>query len=177
MHVPRIHPPDRGLETSNAVQGILVDVLKPNRLEPVFLADSYDISDLAGAEQGALRELDEELGVGGDCIELVGRLSPIYVFNSNFEVQPVVGVLEGAPLFRPNAGEVAEVIEIPVPALLQCPPQRTRWRVKTSAYFVAPTIYWKQRRVWGATLLVLGELLEVLRETLGKTVSPGIARR
>ena len=129
------------------------------------------------AEQGALRELDEELGVGGDCIELVGRLSPIYVFNSNFEVQPVVGVLEGASLFRPNAGEVAEVIEIPVPALLQCPPQRTRWRVKTSAYFVAPTIYWKQRRVWGATLLVLGELLEVLRETLGKTVSPGIARR
>lgn len=117
------------------------------------------------AEQGALRELDEELGVNNRRIQLVGRLSPIYVFNSNFSVQPVVGVLDETPVFQSNWSEVAEVIEVPISVLLEWVPEDVHWVQKPAVSFTAPTVFWKQRKVWGATLLMLGELIELLRGT------------
>ncbi|MEE3369584.1 MAG: CoA pyrophosphatase [Planctomycetota bacterium] len=117
------------------------------------------------AEQGALRELNEELGVATERVELAGRLSPIYVFNSNFSVQPVVGVLDESPVFQSNASEVAEVIEVPLSALLKWMPENMRWKLQPSVSFTAPAISWQHTKVWGATLLILGELIEVLRES------------
>ena len=116
------------------------------------------------AEQGALRELKEELGVATEHVELVGRLSPIYVFNSNFSVQPIVGVLAESPIFRRDASEVAEVIEVPLAALLKWVPEKMLWRLQPSVSFTAPAVSWQHKKVWGATLLILGELIELLRE-------------
>ena len=116
------------------------------------------------AEQGALRELNEELGVATEHVELVGRLSPIYVFNSNFSVQPIVGVLDESPIFRRDASEVAEVIEVPLAALLKWVPEKMLWRLRPSVSLTAPAVSWQHQKVWGATLLILGELIELLRE-------------
>lgn len=124
------------------------------------------------AEQGALRELNEELGVATDRVELVGRLSPIYVFNSNFGVQPIVGMLDESPVFRSNASEVAEVIEVPLSALLKWVPENMQWILQPSVSFIAPAVSWQQRKVWGATLLILGELIEVLRATAHEWNAP-----
>ena len=118
------------------------------------------------AEQGALRELNEELGVATERVELVGRLSPIYVFNSNFIVQPVVGVLDESPVFRSNASEVAEVLEVPLADLLKWMPEDRQWKLPPSVSITAPAISWQHTQVWGATLLILGELINVLRENL-----------
>ena len=116
------------------------------------------------AEQGALRELNEELGVATEHVELVGRLSPIYVFNSNFSVQPIVGMLAESPVFRRDASEVAEVIEVPLAALLKWVPEKMLWRLRPSVSLTAPAVSWQHQKVWGATLLILGELIELLRE-------------
>ena len=116
------------------------------------------------AEQAALRELNEELGVATEHVELVGRLSPIYVFNSNFSVQPIVGVLDESPIFRRDASEVAEVIEVPLAALLKWVPEKMLWRLRPSVSLTAPAVSWQHQKVWGATLLILGELIELLRE-------------
>ena len=43
------------------------------------------------AEQAALRECCEELGEAGPEVKMLGTLSPIYVFASNFVVTPHVG--------------------------------------------------------------------------------------
>ncbi|MCH2131963.1 MAG: CoA pyrophosphatase [Pirellulaceae bacterium] len=116
------------------------------------------------AEQGALRELNEELGVATEHVELGGRLSPIYVFNSNFSVQPIVGMLAESPVFRRDASEVAEVIEVPLAALLKWAPEKMLWRLRPSVSLTAPAVSWQHQKVWGATLLILGELIELLRE-------------
>ena len=116
------------------------------------------------AEQGALRELNEELGVATEHVELVGRLSPIYVFNSNFSVQPIVGMLAESPVFRRAASEVAEVIEVPLAALLKWVPEKMLWRLRPSVSLTAPAVSWQHQKVWGATLLMLVEFIDLLRE-------------
>ena len=62
----------------------------------------------------ALRELHEELGVAQASVEVLGSLSPIYVFVSNFLVTPWMAVAREALVFRPCSYEVAGVIEIPL---------------------------------------------------------------
>ena len=44
------------------------------------------------AEHCALREYEEELGASGGELMMLGRLSPIYVYASNFWVAPCVAV-------------------------------------------------------------------------------------
>ena len=62
----------------------------------------------------ALRELHEELGVEPEDVELIGPLSPLYVFASRFLVQPWLGLARSRPDFRPSPLEVAELLEVPV---------------------------------------------------------------
>ncbi len=40
------------------------------------------------SQRAVLRELDEELGIPAAGIEMLGQLSPIYLFRSNFLIQP-----------------------------------------------------------------------------------------
>ena len=69
-------------------------------------------------EAGAMRELEEELGVRSSTDQLLGSLTPLYVFNSNFLVTPWLAHLPSAPIFRPSAAEVADLFELPLSRLL-----------------------------------------------------------
>src|SRR5438309_1018879 len=66
----------------------------------------------------ALRELHEELGVPCDGIELLGQLSPIYVFASDNFVMPWAAVASREPTFILNVDEVAALVELPVGVLV-----------------------------------------------------------
>lgn len=114
------------------------------------------------AEQTALRELHEEIGVPSEPVTVVGRLSPIYVFNSNFLVTPIVGVHCGKARFSPCASEVAEIIELPVAHLLDPSNYSEHIIRRREVSFVAPHISLGTHRIWGATSMMLGELIEVL---------------
>jgi 8-oxo-dGTP pyrophosphatase MutT (NUDIX family) len=117
-------------------------------------------------EQCAVREYTEELGVPGGAVQLVGRLSPLYVFASNFWVVPCVAVAAQRPVFQPNAREVARVIELPLPRLWD--PQGRSWHViaRRGMRFRAPDIVWGADRIWGATGMILAELSAVSAEAL-----------
>ncbi len=68
--------------------------------------------------QTALRETQEELGLDRSRVTLLGALPSAYTVVSNFLVTPYVGWLgEGLPALRPQASEVAEIIEAPLSAL------------------------------------------------------------
>ncbi len=64
------------------------------------------------------REYQEELGADPGGLILLGRLTPLYVFASNFLVTPCVGVAATQPRWRPNGHEVDRVVQLPVPTLL-----------------------------------------------------------
>jgi 8-oxo-dGTP pyrophosphatase MutT (NUDIX family) len=115
-------------------------------------------------EQAALREFQEELGVTIDAAELLGRLSPIYVYNSNHYAVPCVAAVRQRPVFRPNAAEVARVLEVPVREMLNPGRRGWHWIRRGPLRYRAPHIGWQGARIWGATRIILGELIALLEE-------------
>ncbi len=123
----------------------------------------------------ALRELQEELGVNSGDVQVLGALSPIYVFASHFLVTPFVGWLPMAPELSPDHREVAEVIELPLSKLLPEQEASSAWIERRGLRFRAPHFQHEGHSIWGATSMILGELGDVLWESnsLGGTVPGG----
>lgn len=116
-------------------------------------------------EQAALREAQEELEIDPETIQILGRLTPLYIPPSNYCIYPVVALSERRPDFRPEAREVAEVLEIPVEHLLD--PQnvhRERWIIRGVDVEV-PFYSFKEHKIWGATAMVLAELVDILKHS------------
>ena len=114
--------------------------------------------------EAAIREFHEELGADGLPIEILGRLSPLYVAASNFRVQPWVGVTRQQPHLVANPAEVAEIIEVPLPHLLDPANLASHQRRTNGKSYTAPHFRWQSHRIWGATCLILGELVTVFGE-------------
>lgn len=116
------------------------------------------------SQQTALRELNEELGVADDRVQVIGQLSPIYVFGTNFWVTPFVGVARGELEFHPEPGEVAEVVDVPVTNLLDASNYGQHCISRRGVRFHTPHIRHEGHRIWGATCMMLGELIAILEE-------------
>lgn len=112
--------------------------------------------------QAALREFSEELGAPADSIRVLGQLSPLYLFASNYQIAPWVGAVEAAPAWRPNPREVDRLLEVPL-AHLSDPGNSGRLeRAVGGLSFFAPCYCWQSERIWGATSMVLAELISSL---------------
>jgi hypothetical protein len=95
-------------------------------------------------------------------MQILGRLTPLYIPPSNFCIYPTVGFLPGKPTFRPQPDEVAEVVEVPVCDLAD-PESRRResWTIEGRSVNV-PFYEFRGRKIWGATAMVLAEFLALL---------------
>lgn len=124
--------------------------------------------------EAALREFEEELGASREGIEVLGTLTPIYVFNSNFFVTPFLAICGARPPFHPSSAEVAELIEVPLKALLSVENHSSHYIVRRGVRFRAPHIQIGQHRVWGATCMILAEVM-VLMSRCPVFVSTGCA--
>ncbi len=114
----------------------------------------------------ALREAQEEVGLAPDRVEVLGSLPP-YITGTGFEVTPVVGLIEAdrhehdALRLSPDAGEVADVFEVPLSFLMN-PAHHQRHAVeyqgRALSYFSMP---WRPQPdlpeyfIWGATAAML----------------------
>ncbi|MBL9124491.1 MAG: CoA pyrophosphatase [Planctomycetaceae bacterium] len=116
------------------------------------------------SQDAALRELQEELGIDSARVDVLGQLSPLYLFVSNFSVVPWVGVLDHAPDFVPNPGEVEEVLEVPVEFLLDESNRGRHTHTHRDLSFSAPHFLWQGHRIWGATSMILSELVALVEE-------------
>lgn len=112
----------------------------------------------------AVRELHEEVGADNVQPEILGSLSPIYVHVSNFRVEPFVAVCRDRPEFVANPAEVDEILEIPLEHLLAPANLSSHERSLNGCTYTAPHFAWKSHRIWGATCLILGELVTVIDE-------------
>lgn len=111
----------------------------------------------------ALREAWEEVGVIPEQVQLIGRMSDLFIPTSNFLVTPVLGYSEEIPDFVPEEKEVAKIIQAAVSTLYE-PNFRKQKVLKFSNNFRLDTPYFEleQEMVWGATAMILGELLQIL---------------
>lgn len=114
----------------------------------------------------ALREAQEEIGVVAKDIKMLGALTELYIPVSNFSVHPFVGWLDYVPNFQPQWSEVQAVLEVPF-ELLQAPATLQTTDVKVGTGMVLKEVPYFNlfgRVVWGATAMILSELLEVALE-------------
>ncbi len=110
----------------------------------------------------ALREAHEETGVDPRMVRLVGSLSSLHVPVSRFVLHPHVGVCDSRPDLRPEAGEVAEILEVPLELLAEADRHRVERRTYGGRPVQVPFFEVDDQRVWGATAMVLAEFLTVL---------------
>lgn len=112
----------------------------------------------------ALREAEEEVGVGRGLVQVLGKLSDLYIPTSNFLVSPIIGFLEKRPVFIPEAKEVSRVIQAELPLLFK-PENRKRKILTLGPNLNLDTPYFEidGEVVWGATAMILSELIQVLQ--------------
>jgi 8-oxo-dGTP pyrophosphatase MutT (NUDIX family) len=126
------------------------------------------------AVAAALREADEELGVQPASVIVLGQLSPLYIPPSGFCIYPIVAYTPRRPDFNANVSEVAEVLEVPLSHLVK-PATRCEetWEIRGAPVRV-PYYAFETHKVWGATAMVLCELLSLLDEQRnGASGNPG----
>lgn len=113
----------------------------------------------------ALRETEEEFGVPREAIQVLGKLTDLYVPASNNLIFPVVGCLHAEAVFFPNKAEVEQVIEVPL-SYLQQPDivKQTVLRPYLDLDLDVPYFDVYGHIVWGATAMLLGEFLEVIEQ-------------
>ena len=119
-------------------------------------------------EDAALREAEEEIGVGRSAVQIVGRLTPLHIPVSNYLLHPVVGFADVRPVFNRAEWEVARIIE-PTLAQLRDPATRKReLRTRTTAGQAievdVPFFDLDGEKVWGATAMVLAEFCAILAD-------------
>jgi len=111
----------------------------------------------------ALREAYEEVGILPDDVRILGHLSKLYIAPSNFEVYPTVGWMAQRPNFSIDPYEVAQLLEVPL-ADFQNPNNRYEemWNLRGRQVRV-PFFKIQGQTVWGATAMMLSELLAVMQ--------------
>ena len=117
-------------------------------------------------QQAALRELAEELGCDTSSVEVIARLSPIYVYNSGFLVTPWVGVADQILSFEADPNEVADWFSVPIADLCQWSGDSDKQITRGGIRFSAPKFAYGQREIWGATSMILSELQVLLKSAL-----------
>lgn len=110
----------------------------------------------------ALREAQEEIGIRLTDVKVLGHLTEIFIPPSNFFVLPVIGVVPFKPDFYPDAREVDQIIEV---SLREITDERiiTLQELNVRGLTIeAPTYNLQGHKVWGATAMMIAELLEVI---------------
>jgi 8-oxo-dGTP pyrophosphatase MutT (NUDIX family) len=115
-------------------------------------------------EHAALRETFEEIGVAPSAIELLGRLTPLPIAVSGHLLHPVVGAAAGRPVFALHPDEVARLIELPIAHLLRPDAIARDVLIRSTPPTMANVPYFEfdGARIWGATAMVLAELVALL---------------
>lgn len=113
----------------------------------------------------ALRETKEEVGVDPARIEVVGKLTDLYIPPSNHRVSPYVGIMRQTPAFIPDPVEVDTVLELPLSKFLNKENIQNMpitladgQRLHTPCFLIDGLI------IWGATAMMMAEFLECIKK-------------
>lgn len=110
----------------------------------------------------ALREAQEEVGIRVSDVKVLGLLTELFIPPSNFFVQPVVGILPYRPDFYPDPREVEAIVEVDLDTLLDETIVGDSQIEVRGILVDAPFYQIQGHRVWGATAMMISELLMVL---------------
>ncbi len=117
----------------------------------------------ANIAAAALREMQEEVGVVTSTVQVLGELTPLFIPASNFMVHPVVAITSQKPFFRTDPFEVAALLEVTLQDLQDVTKRSKKDILVRGITVQAPYFDIQQQTIWGATAMILSELLEILK--------------
>lgn len=117
-------------------------------------------------EEAAIRETEEEIGVGESDITLIGRL-PSFDAVSSYRITPFIGVLHNDAVMKANPGEVEDIFEVPMSFLMNPGSHKPRevffdgrdHRLIDMPYDGPDKVH---RNIWGMTAMMIYRLYERL---------------
>lgn len=112
----------------------------------------------------ALREAEEEIALDPAAVTLVGAVTPVSTFVTDYRVHPFVGTVAppGELGLEPNPSEVETVLAFSLELLREG--YAMRRLVRRGVPIHTPTYEVEGALIWGATARILGELLERLAD-------------
>lgn len=110
----------------------------------------------ADEARAALRETEEEIGVGPDQVTLLGRLDDLLTNSADFVITPFVGVVPDGLARITSDLEVARILETPLAFLLDPANRESDHRTRNWQY------RWQDAIIWGATARILIGFLSIL---------------
>lgn len=145
---------------ANVILTKRTETLRSHAGQVAFPGGRMDATD-PSPEFTALRETEEEIGLGPEFVEVVGRM-PDYVSGSGFRIAPVLSVVRPGFFLTINRDEVDDAFEVPL-AFLMDPANHRResriWQDRERFYYAMP---FGERRIWGVTAGIIRTLYERL---------------
>ena len=114
----------------------------------------------------ALREGTEEIGLLAQDVEVLGELDDEVTTTSNYIVSPFLAVIPWPYRFKMNKGEVAEIIEVPVLALMDKKCVHRDTELVDGKEVNSYTYHYQGRIIWGATARILNKLLDIFTRAM-----------
>jgi 8-oxo-dGTP pyrophosphatase MutT (NUDIX family) len=115
------------------------------------------------AIQTALREANEETGIHPAKVEIIGRLTPLFIPVSNTIVYPVIGWTDEKPIFNQKSEEVLFLIDVDLKRFLDASIVKTKQVEIRGDMLEIKYFDYEENTIWGATAMILNELLATIR--------------
>lgn len=150
---------DRGSEATLLLTR-RTDTLRKHSGQIAFPGGAIDPED-GTAENAALREANEEIGLVSERAEILGAM-PRYLTGSGFSITPVLAVVNTPFDVHPNPDEVADIFEVPLSFLMNPDNHRRESRLFNGTerfYYAMP---YHERFIWGVTAGIIRGLYERL---------------
>lgn len=112
----------------------------------------------------ARRECMEEIGLCLNPEDCLGKLTDVYIPVSKFLVHPFIYYTSSMTQFIPDEREVSEILTIDLEKLLKAD-SISKMEIKFPNGMLQkdiPCFVFEDKKVWGATALILNELREIL---------------
>ncbi|PWH16287.1 MAG: CoA pyrophosphatase [Anaerolineae bacterium] len=136
----------------------------PHSGQVAFPGGRIEDSD-SSPEMASLRESKEEIGLSPEDVELVGKLPPLLTVT-NYQIQPIVGIVPYPYPFHPSPSEVQKIFTIPLHWLANPANYQVEDRQLPLPVGKVSTIYYKPYQdevLWGASAQIVHILLKLIK--------------
>lgn len=137
------------------------DNVRYHKGEISFPGGVFDERDLE-LQRTALRETFEEIGLKEHDVQIIGVLDDIITITQ-FIVTPFIGLFHYPYPFKLSPIEIAELIEIPISALLDEGCFSEREVIRGTGKEVVYAYQYENHLIWGATARILKQFLEMIQ--------------
>lgn len=109
----------------------------------------------------ALRESEEEIGLGRAAVQVLGQLAPLRS-RAGIKVTPWVGLVEPDVALTANPQELDSIFRVPLRFFIETKPQNdhlVRWMGNE---FLMPTWRYGEQVIWGLTAYIIVDLVNTV---------------